>query len=160
MSGAYPAGDPRTAGAHVAGAPPADLPTPSEQKAATTSLGDLVSEVTRDFSTLMRQEVELAKAEATQSAKRAGKGAGMYGGAGVAGWFVLLFLSIALWWGLGDLIDSLGWSAVIVAVIWGIVAAVLYFMGKKEFDRVQGMPRTVDSLKQIPDTLKRNEENR
>ena len=160
MSGAYPAGDPRAPGAHVAGAPPADLPTPSEQKAATTSLGDLVSEVTRDFSTLMRQEVELAKAEATQSAKRAGKGAGMYGGAGVAGWFVLLFLSIALWWGLGDLIDSLGWSAIIVAVIWGIVAAVLYFMGKKEFDRVQGMPRTVDSLKQIPDTLKRNEENR
>lgn len=160
MSGAYPAGDPRTSGAHVAGAPPADLPTPSEQKAATTSLGDLVAEVTRDFSTLMRQEVELAKVEATQSAKRAGKGAGMYGGAGVAGWFVLLFLSVALWWGLGDLIDSLGWSAVIVAVIWGVVAAVLYFMGKKEFDRVQGMPRTVDSLKQIPDTLKRNEENR
>jgi TM2 domain-containing membrane protein YozV len=84
----------------------------------------------------------------------------MYGGAGVAGWFTLLFLSIALWWGLGDLIDSLGWSAVIVAVIWGIVAAVLYFRGKKEFDRVQGMPRTADSLKKIPDTLKRNEENR
>ena len=49
---------------------------------------------------------------------------------------------------------------VIVAIIWGIVAAVLYSIGKKEFDRVQGMPRTVDSLKQIPDTLKRNEENR
>ena len=161
MSGAHSAGyDPRPAGAYAGDVPPADLPTPSEQKAATTSLGDLVSEVTRDFSTLMRQEVELAKAEATQSAKRAGKGAGMYGGAGVAGWFVLLFLSVALWWGLGDLIDSLGWSAVIVAVIWGIVAAVLYFMGKKEFDRVQGMPRTVDTLKQIPDTLKRNEENR
>ena len=72
----------------------------------------------------------------------------------------LLFVSIALWWALGDLLDSLGWSAVIVAVIWGIVAAVLYFIGKREFDRVQGMPRTVDSLKKIPDTLKRNEENR
>jgi hypothetical protein len=119
-----------------------------------------VAEVSRDFSTLMRQEVELAKAEATQSAKRAGKGAGLYGGAGVAGHFLLLFLSIALWWGLGDLIDSLGWSAVIVGVLWGIVAAVLYFAGKKEFERVQGMPRTADSLKKIPDTLKRNEENR
>ena len=161
MSGAHTGGvDPRSTGAHVAGAPPADLPTPSEEKAATTSLGDLVAEVTRDMSTLMRQEVELAKAEATQSAKRAGKGAGFYGGAGFAGWFAVLFLSVALWWALGDLIDSLGWSAVIVAVLWGIVAAVLYFMGKKEFDRVQGMPRTVDSLKQIPETLKRNEENR
>lgn len=161
MSGPYTGGvDPRTGGAHVAGATAADVPTPSEEKAANTSLGDLVAEVSRDFSTLMRQEVELAKAEATQSAKRAGKGAGMYGGAGVAGWFVLLFLSIALWWGLGDLIDSLGWSAVIVAVIWGIVAAVLFFTGKKEFERVQGMPRTADSLKRIPDAIKRNEENR
>lgn len=150
--------DPRT-GAHV-GTPGADLPTPSERQAATTSLGDLMAEVSRDISTLMRQEVELAKAELTQSAKRAGKGAGMYGGAGVAGWFTLLFLSVALWWALGALLDNLGWSAVIVAIIWGIVAAVLYSMGKREFDRVQGAPRTVDSLKKIPETLKRNEENR
>ena len=57
--------------------------------------------MSRDVSTLMRQEVELAKAELTQSAKRAGKGAGMYGGAGVAGWFTLLFLSVALWWASG-----------------------------------------------------------
>ena len=169
MSGAHVGGiDPRSTGAHVAGAtsaaaygtPSADLPTPSEQQAATTSLGDLFAEVSRDVSTLMRQEVELAKAELTQSAKRAGKGAGMYGGAGVAGWFTLLFLSVALWWALGALLDNLGWSAVIVAIIWGIVAAVLYSMGKREFDRVQGAPRTVDSLKKIPETLKRNEENR
>lgn len=171
MSGAHVGGvDPRTTGAHVAGAPGVatpgmatpgmDVPTPSEQKAATTSLGDLVAEVTRDMSTLMRQEVELAKAEATQSAKRAGKGAGLYGGAGIAGWLALLFLSIALWWGLGDAMENFTVSAIIVAILWGIVAAVLYFTGKKEFDRVQGMPRTVDSLKQIPDTLKRNEENR
>lgn len=167
MSGAHVGGiDPRSAGAHVGAtpaaaydAPSADLPTPSEQKAATTSLGDLVSEVSRDVSTLMRQEVELAKAEVTQSAKRAGKGAGLYGGAGVAGWLAVLFLSIALWWALGYLIGN-AWSGLVVAIIWGIVAAVLYSMGKREFDRVQGMPRTVDSLKKIPDTLKRNEENR
>ena len=169
MSGAHVGGiDPRSSGAHVAGAtseapynaPSPDLPTPSEQQAATTSLGDLVAEVSRDVSTLMRQEVELAKAEVAQSAKTAGKGAGMYGGAGVAGWFALLFLSVALWWGLGALLDNLGWSAVIVAIIWGIAAAVLFSLGKREIDRVQGMPRTVDSLKKIPDTLKRNEENR
>ena len=60
------------------------------------SLGELLSGVTEDLSTLMRQEVQLAKAEATQSAKRAGKGVGMFGGAVVAAHFVLLFLSIAL----------------------------------------------------------------
>ncbi|MDQ0894756.1 phage holin family protein [Agromyces ramosus] len=140
-------------------AQPADVPTPSEQQAATTSLGGLLAEVSRDISTLMRQEVELAKAELKQTAKQTGKGAGFYGGAGVAGIFTLLFLSIALWWALGYLMGN-AWSAVIVAVLWGIVAAVLYFTGKKEFDEVEGMPQTVDSVKQIPDALKRNEENR
>jgi hypothetical protein len=37
---------------------------------------------------------------------------------------------------------------------------VLAFVGKKEFDEVRGMPDTVESVKKIPDTLKRNEENR
>lgn len=145
--------DPRAA------APGADLPTPSEQQAATTSLGDLLAEVSRDISTLMRQEVELAKAELKQTAKQAGKGAGLFGGAGVAGLFALLFLSIALWWALGYLMGN-AWSAVIVAIIWGIAAAVLYFTGKKEIDAVEGMPQTVETVKEIPDTLKRNEENR
>lgn len=133
--------------------------TPSEQQAASTSLGDLLAEVSRDVSTLMRQEVELAKAELRQTATRAGKGAGMYGGAGVAGWFTLLFLSIALWWALGYLMGN-AWSAVLVAGIWAVVAVVLYFVGKREFDEVRGMPDTVESIKKIPDTLKRNEENR
>jgi hypothetical protein len=136
-----------------------DVPTPSEEKASTSSLGGLLSEVTRDVSTLMRQEIDLAKAELTQTASRAGKGAGMYGGAGYAALMGVLFLSIALWWGLGHLIDN-GWSAVVVAAIWLIVALVLFQQGKKEMKTVRGMPRTVDSLKKIPDSLKRNEENR
>lgn len=136
-----------------------DLPTPSERKAADTSLGDLLGEVTRDVSILMRQEVELAKAEVKQSATRAGKGAGMFGGAGYAGHLTVLFLSFAAWWGLGHVID-IAWSALIIAVIWGIVAAVLFVLGRKEMQAIKGAPETVDSLKQIPDALKRNEENR
>jgi hypothetical protein len=136
-----------------------DAPTPSEDKAARTSLGDLLGEVTRDVSVLMRQEIALAKAELSESAKKAGKGAGLFGGAGYAGMMTLLFLSIALWWGLGHLIDN-GWSAVVVALIWGIVALVLYSRGKKELKTVKGAPETIDSLKKIPDALKKNEENR
>ena len=139
--------------------PTPDLPTPSEQQAAATSFGDLIAEVSRDISTLMRQEVELAKAELKQTAKQTGKGAGLFGGAGVAGFLALLFASIAVWWALGYLMGN-AWSAVIVAVVWGIVAAVLYFTGKKELDEIEGMPQTVDTVKQIPDALKRNEENR
>jgi len=84
--------------------------TPPEQVSEQPSVGVLLADVTRDISDLMRQELELAKAEARQSATRAGAGAGMLGGAAVAGHFVLLFLSIALWWGLGNAIGR-GWSS-------------------------------------------------
>jgi Putative Actinobacterial Holin-X, holin superfamily III len=131
----------------------------SERRASSESLGELLAEVSRDLSTLMRQEVELAKAELTQSATRAGKGAGMFGGAGVAAIMALLFISITVWWALGYLIGN-AWSALVVAVIWGIVAAILAMRGKKEIDQIRGMPKTVDSLKKIPDVVTRNEENR
>jgi hypothetical protein len=136
-----------------------DLPTPSEERAATTSFGELFGQVTKDMSTLIRQEVELAKAELKQSATRAGAGAGLLGGAGYAALMAVLFLSIALWWGLGHLIDN-GWSAVVVAIIWGIIGAILYSIGRKRLKEVQGIPRTADSLKKLPETFKRNEENR
>lgn len=107
----------------------------------------------------MRQEVELAKAELRQSTARASKGAGLFGGAGVAGILTAVFLSVALWWALGFLI-GLAWSAVVVGVIWGVVAAVLAMAGKRELDAIRGMPKTVETLKEIPNTLKRNEENK
>ena len=128
-------------------------PTAAQAKAETSSLGDLLGDVTRDMSTLMRQEVELAKVELKQSATRAGKGAGMLAGAGVAGHFVLLFLSLALWWALGELM-GLGWSGVVVAVIWGIVAAILAAKGRKELNAIKGMPQTAETLQEIPPTLK------
>ena len=133
--------------------------TPSESQAEASSLGDLLAEVSRDVSTLMRQEVELAKAEIRESAKRAGRGAGLLGGAGVAGMLALVFLSIALWWGLGYLMGN-AWSAVVVAVLWGVVALVLALTGKKHIEEIAGVPQTVETVKEIPETLKRNEENR
>src|ERR1700712_4883925 len=142
---------------------PADVRPPTDGLGGTThgsvadrSLGDLISEVTTDLSTLMRQELELAKAELQQSASRAARGAGMLGGAGVAGYFVLLFLSIALWWAIGAA-TGLGWSALIVAVIWGILGAILYFMGRNSLKSVRGVPKTADTVKKIPDPLKGNE---
>ncbi|MCK6068413.1 MULTISPECIES: phage holin family protein [Microbacterium] len=134
-------------------------PTPSEQKAATTSLGELLGEVTSDLSTLMRQELELAKAELRQSATRAGKGAGMLGGAAYAAMMAIFFLSVALWWALAYLV-GFGWSAVIVAVLWGVIGLVLYLSGRSQLKKAEGAPQTVDTLKRIPDAVKRNEENR
>lgn len=138
---------------------PEPPPSAAHEKADTTSLGDLLGEVTRDLSTLMRQEVELAKAELKQSASKAGKGGGMLAAAGVAGHFVLLFLSVALWYALG-LLMGLGWSAVVVAVLWGIIAAILASIGRKELKAIKGMPQTTETLSEIPPTLKPGEVTR
>lgn len=122
------------------------------------SLGELLGDISRDLSTLMRQEVALAKAEIADSAKKAGKGSGMLSGAAVAGHFVLLFLSVALWWGLGDLFDNLTVSAIVVAVLWGVVAAVLALRGRDELRKVRGVPATAETLAKIPNAVKGHEE--
>lgn len=121
------------------------------------SLGELIGEITGDLSTLMRQEVALAKAELTQTAKNAGKGAGMFGGAGYAADLVLLFLSLAVWWAIGTAI-GLGWSALIVAAIWTVIAGVLAVLGRAEFARVTGLERTTETVKKIPNAVKGDEE--
>ncbi|HEV7185746.1 MAG TPA: phage holin family protein [Leifsonia sp.] len=136
-----------------------DEPTPSEERAANTSLGDLLSEVTRDLSALVRQEVQLAKAELRETATRAGKGAGILGGAGYAALMAVFFVSIAVWWALGYLVGN-AWSGVIVAIIWAVVSVILYSAGRKQLKSVQGMPQTTETIKEFPDTLKRNGENR
>lgn len=127
------------------------------EKGELSSVGGLLGDIAEDMSTLMRQEAALAKLEVQQSAKNAGKGAGMLAGAGVAGHFVLLFLSIALWWGLALLMNSHVISALIVALIWGVVAAALAAMGRKELKNVNGVPHTVETARQVPDALKGNE---
>ncbi len=134
-------------------------PTPSEVKAANTSLGDLLGEVTRDLSILIRQEIALAKAELKESAGKAAKGAGTLGGAAYAAGMTVLFLSIALWWALGTLVGN-GWSGVIVAVLWAVIGLILYVIGRNQLKEIEGAPQTVETLKEIPETLKRNEENR
>jgi putative superfamily III holin-X len=121
------------------------------------SVGELFSEVAEDLSTLLRQEVELAKAELRQSATRAGKGAGLLAGAGVSGHMVLLFASVAAWWGIGDATGH-GWSALIVAAIWLVIAAILGLMGRREISAVPGIPQTTQTVKQIPDAIRGNED--
>lgn len=121
------------------------------------SLGELFSSLTSDVSTLMRQEVALAKAEAKQSATRAGGVAAMFAGAGVAALLMLLFISNAAWTALTGPLGAT-WAAVVVALIWAIVAGVLAMVGKSRLAHVSGMPRTAETIKQIPNALKGNEE--
>jgi tetrahydromethanopterin S-methyltransferase subunit G len=122
------------------------------------SLGERLGNVTRDLSTLMRQEVALAKAEVSQSASQAGKGVGLLVGAGIGAFFVLLFLSVSLWWAIGNATGR-GWAALIVAVVWAIIAAILLSVGRKELKKVRGIPTTTDTLGKIPNAVKGKEED-
>ena len=118
------------------------------------SIGQLIGDISNDLSRLFRQEIELAKAEVRQEASKAGKAAGMLGGAGLAGYLVLLFLSFALMFGLGNVMD-LGWAALIVAVIWAVIGAVLYVTGRRRIKEVSPVPRqTVETLKEDAEWLK------
>ena len=121
------------------------------------SVGQLLGAVTEDLSTLMRQEIALAKAEMTVEAKKAGQAAGMFGGAGFAGYLAVLFVSIALWQFLNNVMDS-GLSALIVAVLWAVVGAALFVVGRNKAREINPTPeRTVETAKQIPDALKPND---
>ena len=113
------------------------------------SLGELFGKLSNETSTLIRQEMELARAELTEKGKEAGKGAGLFGGAGAvgllgagaltAGLILLLDLAIAAWL-----------AAIIVGLIYVAVAA---FLGLKGRDRIQAATppvpeQTVDTVKE------------
>jgi hypothetical protein len=113
-----------------------------------TSLGDLVGRLTTDLSKLMRAELALAKAEAREEAVQAGRGVGLLTGAGVGTHLALIFVSLALMFGLGSWM-AIGWAALIVAVVWALVVAVLASAGRKALRTVtRGMRQTTDTLKE------------
>ncbi|HEX6755603.1 MAG TPA: phage holin family protein [Mycobacteriales bacterium] len=118
------------------------------------SPGQLASEVAKDLSTLVRQEIALARAELTQEAKTAGAAAGAFGGAGFAGYFVLVFASLAAMWALGSVMH-LGWAALIVAAVWAVIAAVLAVVGRGKLKAFNPKPeRTVETVKEDVQWLK------
>ena len=121
------------------------------------SIGSVLGDITANISTLMRQEVALAKAEVRQSGTQAGKGIGLFAGAGVAGLLLLVFVSVSAWWGLGLYLEN-QWSALVVAAVWAIIAVIVYLAGKAELKRVRGLPATTETLSQVPPALKGHEE--
>jgi hypothetical protein len=111
------------------------------------SLGELVATATKDLSLLVQQEVALAKVEIKKEVAAAGKGAGMFGGAGLTGLFALVFLSISLayaisWFGIG-----LGWGFFIVGMLYLVVAGVLALLGKKQISKVGPPEKTIATVK-------------
>ena len=94
-------------------------------------VGELLKELSSQTSTLVRQELELAKAEMAEKGKRAGLGAGMFGGAGLFGLLALAALTTCVIAALATAMEV--WlAALIVAVVYAAVAAVLGLLGKQK----------------------------
>jgi hypothetical protein len=113
------------------------------------SVGELVKQLADQTSTLVRQEMELAKAELRQKGRLAGMGAGAFGGAGLLGLFALGALTAAAILGLATAVD--GWlAALIVAAVYGAVAGVLAIVGRtKVQEATPPVPeQTTESVKE------------
>ena len=118
------------------------------------SVGSLVGRMTTHLSELMRQELALAKAELRAEAQKAAKGAGMLAGAGFAAWMVAIFASVTLMWLLDKAMD-LTLAALVVTLLWGVAAAILFVTGRNQLKQVNPMPeQTVESLKEDKEWLK------
>jgi uncharacterized membrane protein YqjE len=132
-------------------------PSDTQQELRDQSTGDLVRELSQQVSTLVRQEVELAKVEMADKGKKAGVGLGMFGGAGVAALLALGALTAFLILVFHQAIPA--WAAaLVVTVIWAAVAGVLALQGREKVKEV-GTPipeQTAESVKEDVEWLKGN----
>jgi hypothetical protein len=126
------------------------------------SLADLTRPLSLQTTQLARQEVELAKAELRAKGKRAAAGAGMFGGAGVFGFYAFGALTACIIAAIAQALDV--WlAALIVAVVYGLVAAILALRGKRSVQQASPpVPeRAVQSVKEdVRFTKQRAQETR
>lgn len=104
-------------------------------------IGEIISELSQEASTLFRQELELAKIELKHEATKAGKAGGLLAGGAVLGHVALLLLTFAAAWGLAEIMPT-GLAFLIIAVIVGAIAGLLAMIGKKKFREVDPTPHT------------------
>jgi uncharacterized membrane protein YqjE len=120
------------------------------------SIGALVAEASRDLSTLLRAEVDLAKSELKEEAKTAAKGGAMFGAAAFLSLLAVILLSIAL----AYVLITLGiwtWLAfVIVALFYLLIAAVLILIGRRTINQVGPPERTIRSVRKTAELAKRS----
>jgi len=114
---------------------------------ADLSLGELLSRLTDDFGDLVTTQVQLARVEIKDEVARAGRGAGMLGGGGVAAHLALLLLSMAAAWGLAEVMAP-GWAFLIIGAIWAVVPAALVMAGRNRLSGIEPIPQTRTSVKE------------
>jgi Putative Actinobacterial Holin-X, holin superfamily III len=124
-------------------------PGPDQANLRERPLGELLKQLSDDTTRLVRQELELAKAELTQKGRQAGAGAGLFGAAGAIGFLALAALTTCFILAL-DAVMPAWLAALIVAVAYGAVAAVLALRGRDKVKQaVPPVPeQTIETVKE------------
>ena len=120
------------------------------------TIGRLVTDASRDISTLIRSEIALAKSELKVSAKAGGLGLGLFAAAGFLAVLAIIMLSVAIayfihWNGQGL---DLHWAFLIVFALYVLIAGLLALVGIKQVKQVKAPERAIEQGKQIPQALK------
>ena len=121
--------------------------TATTPKRSEASLGELISEMTSELSSLLRQEVELAKVEARQEAGRAARAGSKLAGAGVAGLLAALLVSMAAAWLLDQAMNR-ALAFLIVGIVWAIAGSALYTTGRRDLKNLEALPATRETIKE------------
>jgi hypothetical protein len=135
----------------VKAAQPVDRPFEDEP-----TIGRLVTDASRDISSLITQEIQLAKAELKVSVKAGGVGLGLFAAAAFVAVLAVIMLSVAfaylIHWN-GDGL-ALQWAFLIVFGVYLIIAALLGFVGYRKFKQVGPPDKAIHQGKEIPRALK------
>lgn len=120
------------------------------------TIGRLVADASRDISTLLSKEIELAKTELKVSVKAGGIGAAMFAAAGFVAILAVIMLSVALAYFIhwnGDGLD-LHWAFLIVFALYLLIAGVLVAIGVKKVKQVRAPEKAIAQGREIPRALK------
>ena len=116
------------------------------------SIGDLVKDATAQVSTLVRAEVELARAEITRDVKKGLTGSVFF----ILALVVLFYSTFFFFFFLAELLDTWLWRWVAFLIVFGIMVvatAVLALFGYLKVRRIRGPQKTIESVKELPDAL-------
>ena len=130
--------------------PHSDVPSKDDP-----TLGKLVADASRDISSLVRQEIALAKSELRISVKAGGVGIGLFAGAAFIGVLAVIMLSVAIAYFIHMTGLDLAWCFLIVFVLYVLLAALLAFVGTKKVKQVRAPERAIHQAQETKNILKR-----
>jgi len=128
---------------------------PPEPRTEDPTVGRLVADASRDLSSLIRNEIALAKSELKISMKAGGTGAGLFGGAAFLGLLAIIMLSVALAYFLHMTGLDLAWCFLIVFALYLLIAGLLAFLGMKKVKQVRAPQRAIHQAQETRQIIKR-----